>query len=73
LKSSGGKGVIVYGNFIKMILTTFKNLSLYGLAPKKNPLVPAHRAMACRKNPVDLCQYTNKVGEHVGEHRLPYN
>jgi hypothetical protein len=48
MKSMGGMGVIVYIIFIKVGLVTFKNLSLYGLAPKKNPLVPPHHAMACR-------------------------
>jgi len=42
----GGNGVIVYIRFIKVGLGVVKNLSLYGPAPKKNPLVPPHRMAA---------------------------
>ena len=55
-----GRGVIVYGNFIKVGLGTTKNGSVYGLAPKKNPLVPAHRIRPARK-------VGERIGEQVGE------
>jgi hypothetical protein len=64
MKSRSGKGVIVYGNFIKMILTAFIFASLYGRPKKVIPLSPPRRAMACRQP----CQYSSKVGEQVGEH-----
>ena len=49
-------GVIVYIRFIKVGLGTIKNGSVYGLAPKKNPLVPPHRTGTA-----------GKVGERIGE------
>ena len=55
-----GRGVIVYINFIKVALGTTKNGSVYGLAPKKNPLVPAHRIRPSRK-------VGERIGEPVGE------
>jgi hypothetical protein len=45
-----------------MILTTFKNSFVYGLAPKKNPLVPAHRTGTAGK-------IGERIGEHVGEYQ----
>jgi hypothetical protein len=47
LKTMGGKGVIVYGNFINIILTTFKNSSVYGRPKKVIPLSSPHRARPC--------------------------
>ena len=63
-----GKGVIVYINFIKVGLGTTKNGSVYGLAPKKNPLVPAHRIRPARKIGERIGE---PVGEQVGEHFHP--
>ena len=68
-----GRGVIVYGNDVKAGLTTFKNLSLYGLALKKNPLVPAHRTGTAGKTLLTFANTATKVGDRIGEYRLPYN
>ena len=55
----GGKGVIVYSNVMKVVYGTIRILSLYGLAPKKNPLVPPHRMAA---HAVYLANTAQKVG-----------
>jgi hypothetical protein len=57
-----GKGVIVYIRFIKVGLGTIKNGSVYGLAPKKNPLSPPHCASAA-------AQVGELIGEPVGEYQ----
>jgi hypothetical protein len=57
-----GKGVIVYINYMKIGLVKIRNVALYGLAPKKNPLVPAHRIRPARK----ICE---RIGEPVGEYQ----
>jgi hypothetical protein len=46
-------------------LGTTKNGFVYGLAPKKNPLVPAHRIRPARKVGERIGE---QVGEQVGEH-----
>ena len=53
-------GVIVYGNDVKVGLGNFKNGSVYGLAPKKNPLSPPHRTGRAQK-------IGERIGEQVGE------
>jgi len=48
-----GTGVIVYKNYMNVGLGVFKNGTVYGPGPKKNPLVPAHRTQAIQSTNSD--------------------
>ena len=63
-------GVIVYSNFIKVVLATFKNLVIYGRVGRKKPLSPPHRASESRKTQKTMGKVSEQVSESTNKVRL---